>query len=260
MAAILVFALLVHQLGSKRAVEVYLTRAWSWIRPCLLERYPTHAGLLPGSRAPTRHDHRRYAKRHGLFGERLSEAFEDLTAEIVRRVEPSETPLGTRSVPHVADVLCGDGTVITPLYRGDGKPTVIPETGEVVVKRFDPDARPARTGDGRIVSGTNFVVASRYLGESSSLLIMGIRPAGPGGEAATGVEVTERISANHPSITAVAYDKAARGMHLDRWYKQGILPLVRPIERPTNGNSTPFIETAQSRATSGPGGVCCRFG
>ena len=50
---------------------------------------------------------------------------------------------------------------------------------------------------------------------------------GQGGEAGVATESFERLAALAPGIQTVVYDKALRGVHIDRLYKVGILPVVK---------------------------------
>jgi hypothetical protein len=103
-------------------------------------------------------------------------------------------------------------------------------TGEVLPVRYDPDASSHVEGDGNMVWGSKYVIASTRSEHDRVILDVAHVPSekGMGGEAAAAMDCFERLAPLAPGVQPVAYDMALRGTHIDRLMRDlGWLAITR---------------------------------
>lgn len=133
-----------------------------------------------------------------------------------------------------------------PIYRRPRTTTITdPDTGEERVVyvdpstgehrdtppgRWDPSAADYHRHDGPI-HGNNFVIVSARDHTPGSRVILGVdRVDAPGREADTAVALIERIhTAAGPGITAVVYDGAFHGVHIDHLMRRHGLIVINKV-------------------------------
>lgn len=153
---------------------------------------------------------------------------------------------GSLTHPHPTRTIYGDGTVVRPIYRRPRTTTITdPDTGEERVVyvdpstgehrdtppgRWDPSAADYHRHDGPI-HGNNFVIVSARDQAPGSRVILGVdRVDAPGREADTAVALIERIhTAAGPGITAVVYDGAFHGVHIDHLMRRHGLIVINKV-------------------------------
>ncbi len=136
---------------------------------------------------------------------------------------------GSVTHPDLSRTVYGDGRVITPLYRAKpGDTRVDKRTGELVQRRFEPDASMHFEAGTQEAYGTKFFLAETRSDDGRVILDVRFVPAkGAGGEAGVATESFETLAALAPGIQAIVYDMALRGTHIDRLLKAGLLPVVK---------------------------------
>jgi hypothetical protein len=137
---------------------------------------------------------------------------------------------GSLSRPTVERVAYGDVTVMTARtkrLRRDAR-TVDPDTGEIVVHRYDSDARRHTTGGGAVVPGLPWAFTHIRGPERNRQVILAVDPITPDGPAEGHLVVDQYLqaAAELPGLVGYAYDRALRGVHLDRLLKAGHIGLV----------------------------------
>jgi hypothetical protein len=108
-----------------------------------------------------------------------------------------------------------DGKVITPLYRAKPGDTKCDKTtGEILMKRAEPDAGLHFEGDGETAWGTKFVLVAARTEDPHGRIILDSRwVPKPGAEAATAVQCFDNLAPALPGAQGVIYDTALRGVH-----------------------------------------------
>lgn len=157
---------------------------------------------------------------------------------------------GSLTHPHPSRTIYGDGTVVRPIYRRPRTTTITdPATGEQATVyldpttgehrnqpagRWDPSAADYHRHDGPI-HGNNFVIVSARNHAPGTRVILGVdRVDAPGREADTAVALMERIhSTAAGGITAVVYDGAFRGVHIDRLMRHHGLVVINKVAAAT---------------------------
>ncbi len=229
---------LVSVFGSARQVEVELgcveSGWWEMIRRAAIKR----AGVLLPVQAMRRH-HYRYLRDTYLCATDtqlavLAEVFTEHAAKLAVSVGLCD-PNGTGSLTHpsAARVVAGDGKVVTPRYKTSPQQrgTVDPETGEIRMRRADPDAGLHVTGGGDQAFGTKYVFLSTRGDARNQRIILHVAHTptkGAGGEAATAIRAFDATLPHLPGTQAVVYDGAMRGTHLHQLItRHGVIPLAR---------------------------------
>jgi hypothetical protein len=105
---------------------------------------------------------------------------------------------------------------------------VDPDTGEVIVHRYDSDARQHTTGGGAVVSGLPWAFTHIRGPERNQQVILAVDPITPNGPAEGQLVVDQYLqaAADLPGLVGYAYDRALRCVHLDRLLKAGHIGLV----------------------------------
>ena len=220
--------------GSARQVagELNDPQVWGWIRDLVEGLFPDDPSMhLPAK--PMRRHHYEYGRLYLAHPEYLARRQAIHMEESVKLalniglLDP-EGP-GSVTHPDLSRTVYGDGKVITPLFRakpGDMRPDR--RTGELVQRRFEPDASMHFEAGSVEAYGTKFFLAETRSDEGRVILDARCVPAkGGGGEAGVATESFETLAAIAPGIQAVVYDMAMRGAHIDRLLSSGLLPVVK---------------------------------
>jgi hypothetical protein len=241
---------LLQLLGDEVATKVRNSKEfrkyWPALRPMLAARYPGYPGLARGGVAPNWKHLTRYLRRHGLTHTQFSEILRTIAHAYADETGRGVGAFGgSRTTPHRADIVAGDGTGLRPLFDAvPGTEKWHPRTGEKVQARCDPNVKTKTVDGRRFVDTTEFVSLVSILDDANSMLIYDVdyNPVGKGngGEAALGVAMLERLMQERPKLRAVAWDKVMRGIHNDAIYKMGLLPIVRGHGEGNDDRVTPL--------------------
>ncbi len=181
---------LIHEYGSSRKVEeAFEDRThgpWPQIRGAARRQFKdTRRDLIPPADPPTRNQFN-YALRHHLPANA-----DTIVRTIQRRSRrlAAEMGLGTADAPGSLSrpsqqrVAYGDVTVMTTRTRRLPKDAreVDPDTGEILVRRHDPDAALHTTGGGNVVPGLPFAFTHLRGPQRNQQVILAIDPIRPGG-------------------------------------------------------------------------------
>ena len=228
---------LIHEYGSSRKVEEAFEDSghspWHLIRQAAQRRFSEdRPDLVPPKTPPTRNQFN-YALKHHL------PANAGIIAEVVReqsRRTAAAMGLGTAdaagslSRPTRQRVAYGDVTVMTARTRRLRKEAreVDPDTGEIIIRRHDPDAALHTTGGGGVASGLPFAFTHLRGSQRNQQIILAIDPVRPQGTSEGHLVVDQYLEAAQDlsGLVGYAYDRALRGVHLDRLLKAGHIGLV----------------------------------
>lgn len=228
---------LIHEYGSSRKVEEALSDRvfgpWNQIRDAAeTELGNDRPDLIPPSAPPTRNQFNYALKHH------LPEHLDVIAASVRERsrslalsmgLGAADAP-GSLSRPNRERVAYGDVTVMTPRAKRLHKDAtdVDPTTGEIRVRRHDPDAALHTTGGGAVVPGLPFAFTHVRGSQRNEQVILAIDPVKPGGQPEGHLAVDQYLEAatDLPGLVGYAYDRALRGVHLDRLLKAGHIGFV----------------------------------
>ena len=210
---------------SARATGDEIAHRWIWkrMRAIAKDVFPDEPWMWLPARPMTRW-HYAYAKKRYLLNpsllEDLKEGSMGLAAELARELglfaEDSKMSWKHLDLNRMTQ---SDGKVIDPRYRAKrGATTKNRATGEVREVRADPDAAFHTEGGGRAAYGNKFVILSARTERYRVFLTHGFDSGikGEGGEAAVAMRCFERVAPLLPGAQGVNYDKAMRGVHIDR--------------------------------------------
>lgn len=232
----IVYEALLSVYESARQVEAELAHpvVWSFVRSLVRERFPADPSQwLPES--PMRRHHYLYGRTTYLARPDILEALGVRHRELatgqareVGLVDPGGS--GSWTHPDLTRMLHADGKVVTPLYKAQpGDIRVDKRTGEILAKRFEPDAALHFQGDGETAWGTKFVlVAARDENVHGRVILdIGWVP-NHGGEAKTAMDCFTRVAPLVPGAQGVIYDTALRGVHHQILLRElGLIPVNR---------------------------------
>jgi hypothetical protein len=241
---------------SSRQIEAELAHPhiWGFIREKVQERFPEDPSMwLPAE--PMRRCHYAYARRYlkdPAVLESQRRVGRERAVALARKIELLD-PDGPGSLTHPdpSRVIQADGKVITPLYKAKpGDTRVDRVTGEVLPVRYDPDASSHVQGDGNMVWGSKFVIASTRSEHDRVILDVAYVPTGrgTGGEPAVAMDCFEQLAGLAPGVQAVAYDMALRGKHIDRimrefgWLAVTRVPAAQNRSNRRGQRTGPYVE------------------
>jgi hypothetical protein len=208
---------------SARAVGDELSHPWIWkkVRLIVREVFADEPWLWLPAQPMARHHYQhalRYLRDPALLIE-LKERFGEEAAALAKELGlfSEDTPM---SWTHLDRDRFGqaDGKVIDPRYRSKTGTTINKVTGEIREVRFESDAGLHTEGGGNKEFGTKFVIVSARTKYDRVFLTHQFDSGkkGEGGEAAVAMDCFERLVPLLPGGQGVNYDKALRGVHIDR--------------------------------------------
>lgn len=240
----LLFGALVSVYNSARQAEAELAHptVWALLRTELEAAWPgDESRRLPAK--PMRRHHWSYFRDRYLCDPHVWERVKDAFVRGSCRQAVDELGLcrpggpGSLTHPDLSRCLYGDGKVITPLFKhGPGDTWVHPETGEVRQRRFDPDAKPYKTGGSKdFVVGSKIVHVGVRSDQTYQRMILSL-DLEAGGEAKVAVELFREVAALLPGAQTVTYDRAFRGTHLNALLHEiGLLPICKVLAASKGG-------------------------
>jgi hypothetical protein len=219
-----VYLALVSVYRSARQVAAELDHPvmWRHLRRLVKKQFPDDPTMRLPSKPMKRH-HYLYARRW-LRNPEIIRALKTIhrqeTLQLAKVIGllPSEATGLTH--PDLRALIHADAKVIRPLFKAKrGEKTLDKRTGELRPLRFDPDARLHVQGDGEIVWGNSFVIASMRTDDANTRLILdweSVSNTEEGGEGAAAVAICERLASLSDEIVGIIYDMTLRGVHIER--------------------------------------------
>ena len=233
----LLWMVLIHEYGSSRKVEeAFEDRThgpWTQIRQAAIREFSgDRPDLVPPVEPPSRNQFN-YALKHHLPAH--TSMITGLIRERSRLLAASlnlgsEHSPGSLTRPTTERVAYGDVTVMTARSKTLPKnaTTIDKNTGEIRRHRYDPDIGLHTTGGGTIVPGLPYAFTHLRGAQRNLQVILAIDAVTPQGRSEGHLVVDQYLdAAEHlPGLVGYAYDRALRGVHLDRLLKAGHVGLV----------------------------------
>jgi hypothetical protein len=232
----IIYEVLLSVYDSARQVEAELAHpvVWDFVRRLVRERFPKDPSQwLPET--PMRRHHYLYGRTTYLARPDTLKALAARHRELatgqareVGLVDPDGP--GSWTHPDLTRMLHADGKVVTPLYKAQpGETRVDKQTGEILAKRFEPDAALHFRGDGETARGTKFVlVAARDENVHGRVILDVAWVPNHGGEAKAAMDCFSRLAPLVPGAQGVIYDTALRGVHHQTLLRDlGLIPVNR---------------------------------
>jgi len=229
-ASLLLLLIAAGSLGSVRRAANFMKsmNRWEAFRRQLHRHFPDDPCLRRGAPSPSRSAlntlkndlDEAVVKR---IADRLSEDAYALADEIGLGVNT-----GTLLDPTRDAILVGDGVAIRSMTRFTPDDRALNlDTGEIQIRRHDPDAIWNTTGDQRRVWGTPFAQLSASTGIANEHVLFATQPVTKSrNEATAAVEMAAMAKRHLPGFAALAWDKAIRSRHIDRLWDLRIQPLI----------------------------------
>lgn len=212
----------IHQGYRKAEAELRHPVVWRMVQAAVRKRFPRDPSQWLGD-SPMRRHHYDYMTRNIAAQEAIA-AFREAVrvgAVVLTRRAGIMDPEGPGSLTHpdASRCLYGDGKVLTPRYRARmGETRVDLETGEVVQRRFDPDATTEFEGGGQgsgvEVHGTRFAHLSARSPYGRITFDVDHVPKGVGGEGKIILDMLRLVTPRLPGLLAIVYDMAWHGLHI----------------------------------------------
>jgi hypothetical protein len=228
---------LIHEYGSSRKVEEAFEDQthgpWNQIRTVAEREFGNdRPDLIPPIVPPTRNQFNYALKHHlGDHTDKITETVRTRSRQLAVALKLG-TPdaAGSLSCPGIERVAFGDVTVMTARSRTLPKhaTTIDRATGEIISHRHDPDIGMHTTGGGAVVPGLPYAFTHLRGARRNQQVILAVDPVTPAGPSEGHLVVDQYLqAAQHlPGLVGYAYDRALRGVHLDRLLKAGHIGLV----------------------------------
>ena len=206
---------------------------WTQIRAAAIREFGgDRPDLIPPVGAPSRNQFN-YALKHHLPAHTpmITELVRDRSRQLAASLNlgTGQSP-GSLTNPSIERVAYGDVTVMTARSKTLPKhaTTIDKTTGEIRRHRYDPDIGLHTTGGGTIVPGLPYAFTHLRGGQRNLQVVLAIDPVTPQGRSEGHLVVDQYLdAARHlPGLVGYAYDRALRGVHLDRLLKAGHVGLV----------------------------------
>lgn len=228
--------------GSDRKVarEFQYEPTWQAVRRIMFQRYPQYQGVAPNATSITRSQYWYYRQTHGIdtaVFDALVEEFRDTAAATAQAWGMFDPTKVSWTRPPETNSVSGDCTTFN--LRSDAAPGTKqfdPETGEIVDKRYDPDAteytiydefgNPMTTN----VFGLKFAILHARLPYEAEQIITDIVPVRGGkrnDEATLVVDAVERFQRRAPGLQSLVYDMAIRGTNREALYRLGLHTITK---------------------------------
>ncbi len=209
-------------------------KVWKRLRKVSKCAWPDHPERWLPRRAPSRHAYNRF--RHYLTKpevvtsiERLHQEFAAAAALDMGHYEPGD---GSLMDPSPLRSVAGDGTWLQSMFNTTESRWIDPTTGEIFLRRIDPDASPFHNSAQR--AGNMLVTALSVSPHSNERILLAHAFCPKGRDAHTFVDLVTDLKTLLPGMQSVIYDMAFRGEQADQVLKQGILP-IHKLPRLKNG-------------------------
>ncbi len=254
----IVFEALLPVYGSARQVEAELSHplVWDFARRCAQRHHPKDPSQWLPERPMRRHHYlygrTRYLANPTILTE-LSALHRELAAGQARElglVDPDGG--GSWTHPDLTRMLHADGKVITPLYRAQpADRNVNTITGEITMRKADPDGSLHFEGTGETAWGNKYVIVAARNESVHGRIILDVEwVPKPGGEAKTAMQCFERLAPLLPGAQGVIYDTALRGVHHQQLLRElGWLPINRVTAKKANPKSVRRKERREEKST-----------
>jgi hypothetical protein len=246
-AMVVLFAAMRMGWRSERSVERQLSHAPTWeaIRAVMHARYPDFNGLKRGAAPMNRFHFRRYRDKvmpNDDAFESFLDGFRDHAAVVAIEMGMFDPNTVRLTHPDPTTMVAGDATVLKSRFNAAQGATYLDrDTGEILPKRFDPDAASYPVFDefgnkkSEPVYGTKFgILHSRIPGCEHERVILDTYhiTTGDSGEPRATQSAVQRLQQRAPGIAGLVYDMALRGVHREHLYDLGLqtitkCPLVR---------------------------------
>lgn len=242
------------------AAEIGHRWVWTRMRAIAKDLFPDEPWMWLPSRPMKRHHYLYFKKKYlkdPLVLAQLKRCERELAALLAQDCgifDPRKPKKWSNLDPN--DFFQGDGTVITPRYRAKPGTTVTDRmTGEVRGKRSDPDATMHVEGGGNAAYGNKFVFLSARTPYGRVFLDHEfVAQRGEGGEAGVAMRCLERLTPLLPGAVGLNYDRAMRGMHIDRAARELGLVIVTGMVKDDDETGKPKAWHIEDRLIPTPSG------
>lgn len=231
--ALLIWDVALWVYGSARAVDRELQdpRLWRTLRRAVKRAWPDRRRWRLPKRPISRSQYHRGRERHLKPRDaQLTAWAEKVAAEAAVFMGMLETAADpTRPLSH--NTVYGDATWVKALLAADPRPRLDTATGELVLPRCDPDARPYHTHTGTGV-GHQAVLALIRGPHPGERIILSALLNHPGRSDATAftdkiLELAERDPRLAAGLTAAVYDGALHAPDMIRLLNAGVVPVAK---------------------------------
>jgi hypothetical protein len=231
-AVVALLSLASSVLGSQERAEIFLGSPshWKKFSRLLRKQFPEDPLLHDSAIPPTWSVLRHYLKDIDWnFAERIHRHLEASAILEALEMKLGENR-GTLLEPSRNAILFGDSVVVKALSSFTAEDYGIhPRTGQLQQRRHDPDADTHVTGDKKVVYGTSFTHISAFTGHAGEYIMFAIQPVDKSGEmreSVVALDLAGKVKSRIPGFGALSWDKALRGVHIDRCWNFGLQPVV----------------------------------
>lgn len=220
----------------------------------------TAHGIVLSEKPPTIDEYWHFKKHHIKADHSLYEHVDTLVKDDAVRVAKvigcGASERATSSKPDPCNVMYGDATWVHAMYRlhqGDPRARRIdPETGEITMRRCDPDARPYHRTDEPGDVGSMWAIGQMTNGNAHETVVLYMDPiANPQADGKYCADAAIRLKNNGLSVHGLGYDMALHSEPVELLQTEGIMPITKVARRKNGSLEHRIIPQQTFRLTDG---------
>ena len=212
---------------------------WEMLQEAVKQAYPHNKRMRLSKTPPSRSQNYRFRKQYATddLREAMLSRVEAFSAQAILQTGMLPEDKGSLTNPDRYSFMSADGCWLPALSSLTKDDAVDPETGEII-RRYDPDALPYHTHDGKAASPGHLLVMvvarSPYPKErivASVRLKSGYNPEVNRNDATIAVDAVLDLIAKYPKLrerlVGLVYDMALSAADFDRLLEAGLLPVSK---------------------------------
>ncbi|MDP9336029.1 MAG: hypothetical protein M3Q30_22340 [Actinomycetota bacterium] len=211
---------------------------WERISHTVAKAWPEHPTRRLSPRGPSRSQHARFRKQHHEHDDavaRLRAVSNEISASVVEATGMFDASVGSLTHPARANLIGGDATWIPALYnRPSDAPRVDAETGEIIRRRYDPDAIPHYSASQTCGRNLVLVTARNPHDHERAILDLDFLPRTGTNDATLFCDMALARFERLPGSQGTVYDMAMHAEEVDRILDAGRIPISK-VQRTRKG-------------------------
>lgn len=226
----------------KTIIELGAPQHWSYLRAEVQAAHPDRVDLWLPEEPPKRHHYLAFRDTYMTSDPALHSQqaiLEQTGVALAKKMNLCTAASGgSWTHPNRNRAIEADGTIIPSIsLQKDKDPIVDSATGEIKGwRRGDPDARSAKDGTNRWVTGHAMEIVSVRGEGYLRRVFLSAAAVAKGGELETVLPILARIAPQLPDAQLFLYDGAAHGRHAERIMRDLGLIMVAPVTAETAGD------------------------
>ena len=212
----------------RRAVEVLDPVIWAYLRAEVEYAWPDHPERRLPARPITRDQYLYFKQTRVEFDEaivRVREVCREVAVEVAHSIGIGDPTVGSVTRPVTSQVLAGDAAYLLSMTNTSPDDAVDKATGELLTRRFDPDAYKYHDS-GEKTGHTMVSTLARNVDSNERVILdLGLKPQGIG-DATMFADMSLGLFEEMPGMRDATYDMAMHPGDFERILAAGRIPVT----------------------------------